>query len=261
MFLIILCTLFSMCTDNPVKIDPNTNTVFVDPTFNVTGKILTTDGNPIYGARATLKKYGLTAISDSQGVYTISGKITAPKALAKTMADTIQNDTLSDTVVVKVSLGTDSLIITEKPVQSGIVMELPTDYIVQRNISGELTPDDMDRVGKVVAVVYDKEFPEIKKEIKLWHDKVNQMFNSFAYFSTDTGKEYVLYVDIYDTNNIFVGRSVNYNFTNETGDIDFKSPIIFNNGTPKIKLSCNFTAIYILEILYHFLLQHMTRSA
>jgi len=235
LFIIMLSVvMYISCTETPVGPEPIEEPVYASPEFNISGKVMTRDGKPVYGASAYLKKYKLNATTDNSGKFNITGKI-----LAKTLADTIV-DTLTDTVVVSLDISeTDSIIITESPVTSGVIFELPPSYIIQRNISGSLAPDDTARVGKIEAVVYDEKIPDQKKHIELWHDKINEQFNSFAYFSADTGKTYILYVDIYDTASRFIGRSSNFEFTDKTGDINFKNPFVFDNATPTAEITAD----------------------
>lgn len=235
LFIIMLSVvMYISCTETPVGPEPIEEPVYASPEFNISGKVMTRDGKPVSGASAYLKKYKLNATTDNSGKFNITGKI-----LAKTLADTIV-DTLTDTVVVSLDISeTDSIIITESPVTSGVIFELPPSYIIQRNISGSLAPDDTARVGKIEAVVYDIDVPDQKKHIELWHDKINEQFNSFAYFSADTGKTYILYVDIYDTASRFIGRSPDFKFTDKTGDINFKNPFVFDNATPTAEITGN----------------------
>ena len=226
--------LFCLCvtpTDlEDQDVDPGTDVNL----FSITGSVLNKNGFPIIGAKANLKRYGLSAVTDQNGKYSISGSPT--KALSK--SSYTLDDTLVDTLLVQVAneYG-DSTTITLTEVKSGVIFELPPEYVVQRNISGPISPDDTARIGSIVAYVFDSDAPEQVKTINLWHDKYNQTFNSFAYFTTDTDKDYVLYVKIFDTTGYFLGQSDYYHFTDQTGDIEFVKPIVYNNGAPKITLS------------------------
>lgn len=239
--LLLTACLFCLCvtpTDpEDQDVDPRTDVNL----FTITGSVLNKNGFPIIGAKANLKRYGLSAVTNQNGKYSISG--TPAKALSKS-SHTL-NDTLVDTLIVQVAneYG-DSTTITLTEVKSGVVFELPPEYVVQRNISGPISPDDTSRIGSIIAHVFDSDAPEQVKTINLWHDKYNQTFNSFAYFTTDTDKDYVLYVKIFDTTGYFLGQSDYYHFTDQTGDIEFVKPIAYNNGSPKITLS------YYPEMLY-----------
>lgn len=230
----LLCLCICLCvtpTDpEDQDVDPGTDVNL----FSITGSVLNKNGYPIIGAKANLKRYGLSAVTNQNGKYSISG--IPAKALSK--SSRTLNDTLVDTLIVQVAneYG-DSTTITLTEVKSGVVFELPPEYVVQRNISGPISPDDTARIGSIIAHVFDSDAPEQVKTINLWHDKYNQTFNSFAYFTTDTDKDYVLYVKIFDTTGYFLGQSDYYHFTDQTGDIEFVKPIAYNNGAPKITLS------------------------
>lgn len=237
----LLISLFLVCT-SPTKDDneiilPSINV----GEFNITGKVKNKNGNPMEGAVASLIHSGLSSITDENGFFTIKGEPTS-NVLSKRKA----NDTLTDTLVITIkNQYGDSSEISRSKVKSGVFLDLPTNYLVQRNISGPIRPDDTARVGSIVAIVYDKAFPDQKNSIKLWHDKVNKQFNSFAYFSADTGKSYRLYVEAYDTAGRFLGRSTCYDFTDQTGDIEFTKPFEYDNGKPHLKVWCNRDIIYV----------------
>lgn len=234
--LAVLFLIMYSCSENPINPPIELPITSLD-TFNISGKILSKDGKSVAGIRAALKKYKLSAISNNDGIFTIKG--VGNVSLMKTkgiLSDT--SDTLTDTLIINLGYSeTDSITLNQIEVKSGIIISLPPEYIVQRNISGSLMPEDTSRVEKVIAVVYDVSFPNELKRIELWHDKINQEFNSFCYFSSDTGKQYCVFVEIYDTNNIFLGKSPNFLFTDKTGDINFKQPFKYNNGTPTINVT------------------------
>lgn len=209
--------------------------------FNVTGKVLDKDGKPVVGARAKLLNSGLTAITGSDGSYIIKGEAKLSKTLAKRTASAATEGT--DTLVVTVANGQsngDSSEIVKEVVESGVIFELPPTYIVQREIRGYLTPDDESQVGRIEAVVYDLAVPEKKKYIDLWHDVLNKAFHTFAYFSSATNKQYSLYVRVYDKQNRFIGRSPDFVFPDQAGNIIFKDPFRYDNARPLVtKVECS----------------------
>jgi hypothetical protein len=221
------------CT-NPVT-GPEKNLIpekGVEGVFNVTG-VVTDDGKPVIGAVARLMKSGLFAITDADGFYKITGTGTG---LAKRSSS---SDEVHDTLVIKVATSNpgDSSEVVKTVVTSGVIMDLPPTYIVQREIRGYLTDDDQVLISKIEAYVYDKSVPDQVKEVNLWYDVVNDAFSSFAYFSSETNKQYTLYVKIYDNNGKFIGQSPDYDFTDNTGNIIFKNPFNVINAKPTITIT------------------------
>lgn len=235
--------------------NPITDPIDVGSTeFYITGKV-TNNGTPVKGAVARLTKSGLTAITKEDGSYTISGNAStaglSKSALAKS-ATRINNENAAadvsvygDTLVIKVahpSNPQDSSEITKAAVTSGVIMDLPSTYIVQREIRGYLTAAEEATVSKIEAYVYDNSASDQIKVIDLWHDKVNSAFSSFAYFSSETNKNYTLYVKIYDIENKFIGQSPNFNFPDNAGNIVFKNAFRLTNAKPSIAIDAPATA-------------------
>lgn len=216
--------------------------------FYITGKV-TNNGSPVKGAAVRLMKTGLTAISKDDGSYIITGTTSTAglkkAALSKT-ATRINNENgaadvsvYGDTLVITVAnpnKPNDSSEVVKTPVTSGVIMDLPATYIVQREIRGYLTAEDEAVVGKIRAFVYDNSVPNQIKTIDLWHDAVNKAFSSFAYFSSETNKNYTLYVKIYDVDNKFIAQSPNFAFTDNTGNIVFKDAFSIINAKPSVKI-------------------------
>lgn len=205
--------------------------------FYVAGVVTDNSGKPVVGAVARLMKSGLSAITDADGAY----KITGTSGLAKRTS----SGELNDTLVIKVGNSNpgDSSEVVKTAVTSGVIMDLPPTYIVQREIRGYLEDEDLVLISKIEAYVYDKSAPDQVKEINLWHDVVNDAFSSFAYFSSETNKEYTLYVKVYDNNGKFIGQSPDYDFTDNTGNIIFKNPFKVINAKPTIKITVPGNAI------------------
>lgn len=239
---VLLATLIG-CSTNPLS----SNEPSVGSTdFYVTGKITNNDGSPIKGAVARLTKSGLSAITDANGKYTITGKVSASglkkACLTKTavLLDAEVTDGYSDTLSVKVSNPTnpnDSSEIVKTVITSGVVMDLPTTLIIQREIRGYLMAEDEAIVGKIEAYVYDNAVPNQIKVIDLWHDVTNKAFSSFAYFTSETNKNYTIYVKIYDNQNKFIGRSPDFNFPDNAGNIVYKDPFAITNAKPILMIN------------------------
>lgn len=222
-----------LCQQNPINEEP----INIDSDIYVTGFLKKKNGDPVKGAEVFLSKSKISTITDSDGKYVLKGNV-SNEFLSKRSSDEIE-DTIN-IIVDSSQILNESITIT-----SGVVFELPTTYIVQRNISGYLKPDDKEVVKDIIAVVYDTKVPEEKKFIKLWHDVVNETFNSFAYFYSDTGKEYGIYINVYDTLDRFIGRSQTLIFPDNAGDIEFTKPFSFNNAVPLIEFSTDQNYIYI----------------
>jgi len=236
------------CT-NPVSNnnpDPNdTDLPNVGSTdFYITGKV-TNNGSPVKGAAVRLMKTGLTAISKDDGSYIITGtasasglkKVAATSTAARisAAADVSYGDTLVITVA-NPNKPNDSSEVVKAPVTSGVIMDLPATYIVQREIRGYLTAEDEAIVGKIQAFVYDNSVPNQIKTIDLWHDAVNSAFSSFAYFSSETNKNYTLYVKIYDVDGKFIGQSPDFSFPDNAGNIIYKNAFSVVNAKPNVKI-------------------------
>ena len=250
-FLISLCLAISIAGVNCVSPVSPTEEIPAITGINVTGKILLKDNTPVKGAMVSLLKSHLSAVTDSTGTYYIKGEVNTLAKVLRSVSDTdtVINDTIL--VVVPNPGSSDSSEITRESIQitSGVIMELPPKYIVQREIRGYLSPDDEDVVKNITAVVYDTTVPDLKKYIPLWHDVVNGVFNSFAYFSSETNKTYCLYVMVYDTAGKFIGRSPDFIFPDQAGDIEFTKPFAFNNAKPTINISQNYHNLYIGDTL------------
>lgn len=207
--------------------------------FYITGKV-TNNGAPVKGAAVKLTKSGLKAITKDDGSYIVSGTASATGlkkvSLAKTAVKLSDSVTTSfvDTLVISVPTNkpNDSSEVVKTPVTSGVIMDLPATYIVQREIRGSLTAEDKAIVGKIQAYVYDNSVPDQVKVIDLWHDEINDAFNSFAYFSSETNKTFTLYVKIYDNTGKFISQSPNFSFPDNAGNIIFKDPFSIINAKP-----------------------------
>ncbi len=98
-----------------------------------------------------------------------------------------------------------------------------------------LAEDDNGEIGKIVATVADKQYPQETKSIELWHDKMNQAFHSFAYFYyASENRTYMLTINIYDTLGHIIGTSPAFEFPNSAGNLNFTDPISYNNQKPSI---------------------------
>lgn len=212
--------------------------------FYITGKV-TNNGSPVKGAAVRLMKTGLTAISKDDGSYIITGTASTSglkKAVLSKTATRIASADASvygDTLVITVAnpnKPNDSSEVVKAPVTSGVIMDLPATYIVQREIRGYLTAEDEAIVGKIQAFVYDNSVPNQIKTIDLWHDAVNSAFSSFAYFSSETNKNYTLYVKIYDVDDKFIGQSPDFSFPDNAGNIIFKNAFSVVNAKPNVKI-------------------------
>jgi hypothetical protein len=230
---------FIGCSNNPLSSSNEPSVGSTD--FHISGKITNNDGSPIKGAVARLTKSGLSVTTDANGNYTITGKASTrglkKVALAKSAAllNEENTDSYSDTLSVKVANPVnpnDSSEVVKTVVTSGVVMDLPTTYIIQREIRGYLTAEDEAVVGKIEACVYDNTVPDQVKVIDLWHDITNKAFSSFAYFTSETNKSYTIYVKIYDNQNKFIGRSPDFKFPDNAGNIVYKDPFAITNAKP-----------------------------
>lgn len=175
----------------------------------LTGTVSNKDGQPLPGAVARLKGLGLADTTDATGKYTISGNL--QKRLAKASAADVE-----DTLLIL----RDGQLITWYDVVEW-VDTLPALFVVQRNISGPLQVGT-DSIGKVEAVLHGDGISDSLPLIaELWFNQAVSEYSGFIYFAYSTERrDYAVYVNAYNIDTLWIGRSDTINFTSLAGDIE-----------------------------------------
>ena len=128
-----------------------------------------------------------------------------------------------------------------------LIDTLPDLFIVQRDIYGDLSLIT-ETVNKIEAVITGDGITNPKVST-LWHNTANNSYSGFAYFvySIST-KNYNVYVKVYNSDNKYIGKSVNVPFTSMAGDVSIPN---FNaeNARPTIFIG-NDTTVSIYDTIH-----------
>jgi uncharacterized protein (TIGR02145 family) len=213
----ILCTLFlgtlilagcspSTGTDDPDQgPDPSPYTLFL------TGKVLDKDGRGINGAIAHMVDVGLSDTTDADGNYTIADTSEQfLQALLKSAAD--PQDSLH--------ILRDGQLITTLEIMDWIDT-LPDVFIIQRDVYGNFL-DNQESIGDIEAVLTGTDIPDsIPKVTELWYNSATHGYSGFIYFVyTAEVKDYTVYINVFNQDSMFIGRSISVDFTSNAGDIN-----------------------------------------
>jgi uncharacterized protein (TIGR02145 family) len=170
--------------------------------------VVTKDGNPVPYAIAHLQKYDVYDTTDSKGEYEIAIESDGISSMLSKAADGT-GDSLQ---ILK-----DGQIITSLE-SLDYIDTLPDIVIVQRNIGGGIDPA-VTEFSKVEAIVWNKA-DTIQRVAELFYSKPTHSYSGFVYFVyARTKQEYAVYVNVYSTDSLFVGRSDTISFTSTAGDI------------------------------------------
>ncbi|HAJ80032.1 MAG TPA: hypothetical protein DCO75_09705, partial [Fibrobacteres bacterium] len=107
---------------------------------------------------------------------------------------------------------------------TSLIDTLPDCFIVQRNIGGNFSVTPQNTPGKILARLTGDDI-DGEHNVKLGYNSANNSYSGFLYmtYSPDV-KNYNVFVDVYSTDSLLVGRSVNVPFqTPAIGDIDVPS--------------------------------------
>ncbi len=190
----------------------------VTGTISLSGKVLDSQNNGVPDVVVRLSKIPFLDSTNSQGYFNI---FVSEDTLEKLGIDL---DTLQDTLTyIK-----DSIVITSVHVKDWIDT-LPHVYIVQRNVSGQLLTTYKE-FRRLEAVLKDLDNPLIpSKSTDLWLSTNTFKFSGFLYFlNNEQIQNYSIYVNVYDQDSVFVGRSVTEKFNNTAGDIELLAFDPFN---------------------------------
>jgi hypothetical protein len=204
------------------------------------GKVLDQRGQGVSNIIARLDKIQLADTTDNNGNYSLK--------LSKQEISNlkINLDTLSDTVKIISSGNVASSINITKWIDT-----LPSVYLIQRNIYGQLNTDgtSLKRIEAIIAVLDTNSnvIEEFSKE--LWFNTGTSGFSGFIYFPKNTGSQkYSVYVRVFNKDSINSGKSETIYFNDLAGDIEI--PLFNTNFNPELQVFAgNDTALSINDTL------------
>jgi len=201
-FLATVVFLFNLlsCTDEPNSTDNQTSYE-----VHLVGKVLTKDGNPVPNAVAHLKEFDVSDTTDSKGEYTIA----VPAGLSKRAAGAVDS----------LLITRDEQLLTTMEVLN-YIDTMPDVFIVQRDFSG-MVDSGSSAFDKIEAVVWNNGNDSIKKTVELYYSPVSRRYSGFIYFIYSGAEEhYFVYINVYNFDTVFVGRSDTVDFSSMAGDIE-----------------------------------------
>ncbi len=180
-----------------------------DVQISLTGYIFDNEGEGVANIVARLAKTGFSDTTDSKGIYEIAVSQDSLYELG------ISLDTLTDSI----EICQFDNIVTKLEV-SDWVDTLPEVYLVQRNIYGKLNTA-VKNFKRIEAVIANLDDPGSSLQIaELWFNTATYEYSGFVYF---TFKPYVqnyrIYINVYNEDSLFTGRSETVNFNSIAGDI------------------------------------------
>ncbi len=223
--LLLFCILFVvLCTEKPTEgtVDET------DTQIALVGYVI--DGGTNKGIKdlvIRLAKTGFNDTTDENGYYSIN--VSEYTLNSKS----INLDTLTDSVEVVKDQQVVRTIDVVKWIDS-----LPTVYFTQRNISGTLEPS-IDNPRRVEAVVTGYQYSpdtSFTEYFNMYYFTGASDFSGFVYFKDNVLDSYSVYINVYNSDSIFSGRSITKGFPNSAGNIDFPEFDPFN-AVPEVSLS------------------------
>jgi|GEM_PF-7130392 len=168
----------------------------------VTGRVFTEQNQPLGAVVVHLRHAGLTDTTNGNGVFTLTGSIPA-SARSLSAVDTL--DYLRDGITIySASVAT-------------WVDTLPDLFLVQRNISGAITPGPVP-VASTTATLWNAQGDSIP--VPLEWNPVSQNYSGFAWFRYTGGLDsFQVRVKALDSIGRLLGESVKLAFTSRAGDI------------------------------------------
>lgn len=226
--LILTALIFYTCTKDVAG--TNDETVTGTTAIMLYGKVLDIENKGVANVVVQLSTTGFGDTTNSEGIYQILASEDTIIQLGLNL------DTLQDTVEY---FNNNSLITTANIVNW--IDTLPDVYIIQRNVSGSLltTYTQFKRVEAVLKNLDDSTVA-VKSE-DLWLSTNTFNYSGYLYFLNNAGvQHYSLYVNIYNKDSIFVGRSATETFPSTAGDI-LLAPFDPFNAVPTVNAGSDFT--------------------
>ena len=111
---------------------------------------------------------------------------------------------------------------------------MPDLFIIQRDIYGNLTAKPKS-LSKILAVLTGDVIPDSTPKIAdLWYNEPNQSYSGFVYFVYSVQvQNYSVYINVYNKDSVFIGKSLKVTFPSSAGDINIPS-FDPNNAGPYI---------------------------
>jgi len=233
MIIITAFILFFSCTKDVAGSD-----VGNEVAISLTGKVLNKNSEGVPGVIAKLARLGFYDVTNYQGQYSIQANKDTLDQLG------IDLDTVADSVI---------FIKDNSQVTSLTVLDwtdtLPPIYLVQRDFSGKLVTTDTS-FKRIEAVLYNLSDMTVKpKSTDLFFTPETFRYSGFVYFTKQGSStvNYSVYVNVYNKDSVFTGRSPTLKFNSTAGDIVMPD---FNpyNATPVV-IAGNDTALSIHDTL------------
>lgn len=216
-FVLIITVLLLNCETNTV----NNSTEDTQYSIYLTGSVRSKNGDPIVGAIARLNQLGYSDTTDENGSYTIKYTDTAIR---------IQQQGIDTLEISKEQQLVETYPITE------YIDTLPVLLLTQRDIYGYLDTN-YKNIGRIEAVVTGDNIDDsLGKNIELGYNAAAHAISGFIYsIHTLTTTNNSVYVNVYNPDGLFIGRSLTVDYTSIFGDINIPtfSP---NNAIPYLSI-------------------------
>ena len=172
--------------------------------ISLQGRVLDKDNAPVAGVTVRLAKTGLADTTDFQGQYHIL-KDTAIQA---------QPGVLDTLVFLQDSQRVAELEVTRW------VETFPDVKLIQRSVTGRFTIADPG-IDKVEAVLSGTGIPPGRPVVgEFFYNRPANEYSGFLYFPPGgSASFYTIYINVYDTNDVLIGRSDTISFNGLAGDI------------------------------------------
>lgn len=223
--LLLSASAFMVGCDTAATTAPEAESPILTSGVNVRGQIISKAGIPLPGITVRLKNAGLSAVTDAQGVYRITGSATAKGFAGRSAGEAV------DSVIVVSGNGSDTNTITKMALRT-MVDSLPSLYLIQRNFGGKLTgntPSDA-RVVLTLSTVGTNE----TKKTDLWFNASSQSYSGFVYFVYDgLDHKWATDVKVYNAAGNVVAYAPEVVFPASAGDIEF-ADLAWNMFVPNV---------------------------
>jgi len=189
-----------------------------DVQISLTGHVFDKEGEGVANIVARLAKTGFSDTTDSKGIYEIAVSQDSLHALG------ISLDTLQDSL----EMCQFDNVVTRMEVSEWIDT-LPEVYLVQRNIYGKLNTA-VKNFKRIEAVITNLDEPDSPQQIaELWFNTATYEYSGFVYFTYKPHvQNYRIYINVYNEDSLFTGRSETVSFNSIAGDIHLPDFSPFN---------------------------------
>ncbi len=223
LFVLLFCMFSLTCTDTTIV------KVSGLPIVYLVGKVLNKDGNPVPYAIAHLMKYDIYDTTDSKGIYELLIDSSDTEiVMAKSTVDSLDS----------LQFLKDGQIITSVEIID-YIDTLPDVFVVQRDIHGKIK-ETVTEFNSIEAVILNQANSS-QTTAKLFYSKPTFSYSGFVYFVyTGSEQNYSVFVNVYNPDSKFIGRSDTINFSSIVGNVEL--PLIDPlNAIPTIHVSAEST--------------------